>query len=430
MTLKFSTCITYLLLLFSFSAYAAEDGAANGNNQESTDASVPTFLYVDTKKGGSKDWSSYLADTSQANISAAGLLGISGESITTVENLRDLVVSLKGLDNNGDKATLAIAVNPGRTGISPIGLADYARSPLMRLLANTTFAYAQGGTEISDISFERRAVSVETSATLFAEDDIVVAFPRAVAKAETEGCKNILDSAYTAAMQYRVKQQGDSRSVHDMSAEELGALKAQVKTLPLGGIQAQDITTALSEKDKADLNEKSKTCYDTVKEKLRWNVSRVSLVYGQGWIKQKDSDGGDDSLGRTFAASISYGLDGTRDVLSDHVLLSATYRKTQNEPVLETLTTGAKTDRDTSLLSGRVTVGGSKIRAVVEGSDADSKEVTASQRAYKLALGIDFRLREALWINLRAGRQRSINGDSNETGSLLSISYSPSALLN
>ena len=54
---------------------------------------------------------------------------------------------------------------------------------------------------------------------------------------------------------------------------------------------------------------------------------------------------------------------------------------------------------------------------------------TASQRAFTRALGLDLRVQEDLWLGLRFGRQRKIDGSGTEIGSLLSLSYSPTGLL-
>ena len=65
----------------------------------------------------------------------------------------------------------------------------------------------------------------------------------------------------------------------------------------------------------------------------------------------------------------------------------------------------------------------------IEVSDARSREITASQRAFKQALGLDYRITDGAWINLRVGKQRTVDGTDDETGTLFNVSYSPEALL-
>ncbi len=364
-----------------------------------TDAAAQ-YVYKDTK-GDSENWPAYLTDASASAVSAAGILGISGESVTTVQTLRDVAVGLKGLSTDGNGATLAVSLTPGRTGLSPISLEQYVANPFLRFVSNITFGYAQGDTEISSTKFERRAVSVEASHLVFARDDLVVSYPALYARKD-DGCAS------------------PTTAIKSPTGAEIGA--ADVLEPSDGGFQE------VPEDEQNAADALAAECYRKAVNEQRWNPSRFSVAYGQGWINGQDDADGEESLGRTLALSGAYGFEGLGK-LSDALQLSATYRHTRAEPVLESLITGPFMKRDTTLWVGRLTAGSRRFRALVEVSNADKHDVTASQRAFRQALGIDLRVRETLWLSLRIGKQRTVDGTDDETGSIFSISYSPSALL-
>ena len=66
---------------------------------------------------------------------------------------------------------------------------------------------------------------------------------------------------------------------------------------------------------------------------------------------------------------------------------------------------------------------------MIEASNAKSDQITASQRVFKSAFGIDYRVSDGVWLNFRLGKQRKIDGTGDEIGSFFGLSVSPSALL-
>src|SRR5262245_17306348 len=124
-------------------------------------ADAPQTIFEKLK--GTINWADLLTDHAPGSISASNMLGIDGDSVTNVENVRDVVVAVKGLTSNGSNAIFGLSITPARTSLSPMDLSTYASGALWRLLGSTTFGYAQGDATIEGKDFERRAMSIETS---------------------------------------------------------------------------------------------------------------------------------------------------------------------------------------------------------------------------------------------------------------------------
>lgn len=380
----------------------------------------PKTIYKDSHGNPLDDWTQYLVDDAAGSVSAASLLGISGEAVAPVENVRDLVASLKGLSSEGDNATLALSVTPGRTELAPVDHRWYYDSNWARLLANITIGYAQGDADIGGTAFERRATSIETGFIVDKKEDPVIMLGDTLAAAKG---KCDLDDpeknpdVVLARKTERDKLKAARKAAGSDANEGVDNTPEEVATL-----ESDDIAKA----EEAAINE----CFDEALKKLRWNATRFSLMYGTGWIKPK-SGGDQETLGHTGVLSFTYGFEQKvfGEWLKKSLAATVIYRYTSDEPILETLETAAVRKKDSSLVVGRLAGGTEKIRGLIEVSDARSDDITASQRAFKQAVGLDVRVYDATWINLRFGRQRTIDGTENEIGSLLTISYSPSALL-
>lgn len=378
------------------------------------------------KAEGATEWTDYLSDSAAGSVSAASLLGISGETVAPVQNLRDLVAGLKGLSSGGDEGTLAVSFTPGRTGISPVSYAWYASSTLARALASTTFGYAQGDADIEDAAFERRAVSVETSFVLHDADDEVVMVGNVLAQPVGTECDF---DALPDVQKLRADYDADKEKRQLAADLKVQADIAAGKLSP--GTDSPPVNVVLQDSDLAKVKNKHfEACFAATLKKVRWNRSRLAFMYGTGWIRPKSGGGGQEGLGHTVVGSFAYGFEELSWAWpKNHIGLTVTYRQTFNEPVLESLVTGPINEKNGSLVVGQLAGGSNRIRGLVEVSNAKSSDITASQRAFKQAFGLDVRVYEGTWLNLRVGRQRSIKGDETETASLLSITYSPSALL-
>lgn len=399
------------------------------NQISADDKRTPTELFTETS-GISSKWEDYLTDSAAGSVSAAGLLGIDGQSVKTVENVRDLVAAFDGFRTEDGQGTMAFSITPGRTEVTHVDLPTYYENPWARQWANTTFGYAQGKQEISSAQFDRYAYSVETSILFDRAQDPVLAFADAIYAAQGK-CALETDPVIVAAAK-AVRENGETiqsigRAIdnarrrvgngeHLPEAEKPEALEAQKNALEQKqpGLQAN-----LAAAERVVVND----CYASTMTSIAWNRSRVAFLYGGGWIKPIDESlGGEKSLGHTAVITGTWGV-------HKSVGLTALLRGTWDEPILETLGTGAVQKKDSTLIVGRAAFGGERLRFLVEGSNAKDKDVTASQRAFKVAAGLDARVYNALWVSLRFGRQSKVSGGDDESASLLSISYSPTALL-
>jgi hypothetical protein len=366
---------------------------------------------------GGEDWDKYLVDTASGSVSASGLLGVSGESVTTIENVRDVVIAARGLSSNESKESFGLSITPARTSILPMNLHSYSRSWVRRLLGSLTFSYAQGAASIEGADYDRKAFAIDTNAFLFREDDPVVATAIAYGSPEC----NILAPALPSQPPSRGLGAAAPSGAPAPSASEGAAVPA---VLGPGSAEEQSI------KQRAD------ACRQRTLESLRWNRSQVSIAYGAARINPEAGEGDERSLGRTLSASVIYGFDhvpGASDLLQEireRLSLSINYRKSWDEPVLTTLGLPQVIERDSSLTVVRLTGGSNAFRLLAEVSNAKARDITASQRAFKKALGVDVRIWENTWVNLRVGEQRTLNGADTETGSLVTLSYSPTKLIN
>lgn len=406
---------------------------------EKTPEQQANEIYSETDGVASKDWTDYLTDEAAGSVSAAGMLSISGDSITNVENVRDLVASLKGLSSDDSKATLAISVTPGRSDLSPFSLQSYYNNPLVRLAANTTFGYAQGDAEISGTKFERQAASIETSFYFSPEeDDPVIALQARVSGSYGKGgaCDLMPSEAQAAPAAAAAPKQGEPKSAEEQRLSDL--LQGGANQVPAAAVPADQLAqrspndavrpTPVPEDQQTSFQNQVAECDAEVTKGFRWNRSRGSVAFATGWIKPKTGPGKEESLGQTAVVSLAYGFDHW-DSLRQNLQAAVIYRYSWDEPVLDSLVTGPLQEKDKSLVVFRLVGGSKRFRALLEVSDAHSDDVTSSQRTFKQAVGLDVRLHEATWLNLRVGRQSSVDGTDDETGSVVSISYSPTALL-
>jgi len=375
-----------LLLLVSLGAIAA-------------DAPDATPLF---KTEGDDNWADYLTDSAAAPISASGILGISGESVTVIENVRSLGFAVSGLTSDATDEGFGLSITPARTSIVPMNLSSYAKSWVMRLIGSLTVSYAQGDATIADLDYQRTAYAVDTNSYFDQADDPIVAF------ANSQCVRTILDETTAQPLTAPAAPAGAP-----VPGEPEGAAVPAVNT------NAAEV---------AAITKRADACRTKVVAALPWNRSQISLAYGEGRIKPKDGSRGEDSLGKTLAVGIVYGFDHFA-ALKDNYALSLNYRQTDDEPVLDTLAQPLPVFKDSSLFVGRLSGGSDSHRLFLEMSNARSHGITASQRAFKQAVGLDLRIFEGTWLNVRIGKQRKIDGSDDETGTLVSLSYSPKTLL-
>jgi hypothetical protein len=386
---------------------------------------------------GNLAWKDVLTDNATGAITAAAMLGIKGDSVRPVENLRDLVVSLEGLGSDNERGTFGISITPARTNLAKPDLVRYHQRENYgyRLLASTTLSYAQGDTEISSIKFARRAVAVDTGLFLNPDDDPVIALNNAYAGRDSRG------NAITAPTECSFPVLFPPKPPPNQPAATLPptAPSTPAPSAPPSSANTPATAPALASTTDAkapalaaaEEAARSKQAYNACAQKvldgLRWNRSYLSASLATGWIKPADGGGDQRKLGRAAVVGLVYGFDHL-EYLKQGAALTLAWRRTLDEPILDTLTTTDVRTKNSNLVMIRLAGGSETIRALIEASNAKG-EVTPSQRAFTRALGVDFRVMKDLWLNLRVGRQRTIDGSDTEVGSLLSISYSPTALI-
>lgn len=373
---------------------------------------------------GEAKWADLQSDTGPGSVAAAHMLGIGGDGVATVENVKGLVTSLKGLSTQGGKGTLALGIAPARTSFAPMDLSTYAgagrsmNGTVARILGSTSFGYAQGATTLSGHDFDRRAVSVQTSWYLRDRDDPILALAMAVRDESGAECKFVLQPA--------------KPPLPAAASAPGGALSPSAPTGGGGANTATAATTGATrpqEVDAADAKQRFSACSKRVAESLKWNRSIASLSASRGWIRPSDGSAAERSMGTAFTANLTLGFNPEIASFNSGLALTLGHRRTLKEPILATLTQAAPQPQNTSLTLIRLTGGGDKSRLLFEASNARKGLPTESQRTFKHAVGFDMQLAPEVWLNFRAGRQQAISDNRLETGSLLSLSWSPKALM-
>jgi hypothetical protein len=340
-----------------------------------------------------------LVDYSNASVSAASLAGVGGSAPTVVENLRDVSLALKG-DTPLSRKLFALSVTPSRTdwAFPRVSLADYKKNISSRLIASTTVGYAQGESTHEKVDFRRRAWSIETSAFFDPKDDpvVVVANRDCAASANT-----VLTSPQPTAPQPTAS---GAATLDNVTTRDAAKLKAALKAYD------DCADKALAEANK------------------RWNKSRWSVSIATGWIQRADGTGPSERLGTTLAAGVVYGFDHV-PVLRENAAWTLLLRRNSGEPVLKSLVQGPLQTQNNTLWATRLSGGSPTFRGVIELSDKRQRAATTSELTFTRAFGVDLRVMDGLWLNLRSGKQRKIDGNGEEIGSLVTLSYSPSASL-
>lgn len=420
---------------------------------------------IDSVKGkiDAKTIEELLVDNAAVSAPAASLAGIDADNLSIVENVRDFSFLLSALDKNSKG--IALALTPARTTapFPAISLKQYRESRALRLLGSLTLGYAQGKLSQDGSDYTRRAVSVGTSDYVDPDDDPVVAVAKAnecttaafdqvpdtptvsqveanrlveLALLEQRAAAGNEDAIKTIA-EIRVRtDRGDASAKVDLEVIRRATLTRaaqrgdQAAAAELKRLQRLDRGDPKMTADiqKAAL-EAFNTCADAVlkKQAEKWNRSRYAVSYATGAIRG-ETNRVHETLGQTLAASVLYGFDAV-PALRERAAVTLFARFAWREPVLETLGTGATEFRNSTLLAARVSGGSSTFRGLVEVSNARASRVTMTQRTFTRALGIDYRIMSGLWLNLRYGKQQRVDGTGDETGSFLTLNYSPSASL-
>lgn len=337
------------------------------------------------KTNGEATLAKVVVDTAPGSVSAMSLLGISGDQSSVIQNPRNLTLALRAIDG---KNAFGLSITPARTSLIPMEISTYNESDVARLWAATTLSYAQGRADVDGATYERRAVAVESSYFFFPhKDDPLVMYWDALEKA----AENPMDEKNNCVL-----------------------IPPQRPDSPTG-----DELTQL-------LDKRAQACRDQVAKGARWNVSRAWASWATGHY-HAENGGTRHSLGRTAVLGLTWGIGDAGAKTATAITVAM--KRASGAPVLKTFGNAEPTRKNSDLVTLRVAVGSQKLRVLLEGSNVRNDEPTALDRNYKRALGLDVNVAEGWWLNLRVGTQRRIDNTGDESGSAISISYSPKALL-
>lgn len=362
----------------------------------------PSGLTLTDKHTGNIPVSEMQVDLAPGTVSAFGLLGIAGNTVTPIENIRDFTMAIKGLD--GD-AGFGLSVTPARTAFMPMSVHTYYNSLAARIWAGTTLSFGQATVKVEDAMYRQRAWGVETSFYLDAQrDDPMVTYWDRLAKAGNGDMTDIC--------------------VLPQSKPKDPTLAAGTST---GSEQGSKVPRVVPDEELAVDNKRAQACFDSVRKSLRWNASRAWASWVGGRYSPTASGGSSHGLGRTVVLGLTYGFgDGAKEQAG---AITLAFRRTSGEPVLATYGLAQPERRDARLTTLRGVYGSNTLRLLLEASHTQDERPTASQRAFKRAIGLDWRLAEGVWVTARMGRQRRIDNSGEETGATVGLSISPSALI-
>jgi hypothetical protein len=383
----------------------------------------------DAKKAGS-GLDDYTVDVTAGAISASGLVGLTGSAITQVETAQDIVAALQPAATSGAKVGFGLAITPARTALTPMPASLYRGSDdggnwsnwYWRVLGATTLSYAQTSTDISSTTYRKQAVSLDTSYYLKRSEDPILMGQDAFGKCD-ERQKLDRKAAQAGRDENLAKRLKAAAQlvINDPKASEDAKLKAEQQ------LNSAEDTIAKAEDIKKssvpDTEAANKKCIDDKLATSKWNASRLSLSFGTGWIQPEDSSMGKESLGRSAT------LNGLFEAGSQGAV-NLSLRRTTHEVDLTTLTT-TPAFKSSNLAALRYTYGtkddNGAIKVLGEVSNAKASEVTQSNSVFKYAFGVDARLAKGLWLEFRLGRNRTIDGTSNQTTGLLTLTFAPTA---
>jgi hypothetical protein len=370
--MNFLNALAVAAMLISPLAYA------DNSNQ-----SVPTQLYQNASGtqpvAGTTDWSSYQTDTAPSSISAAGMLGISGGAITTVESVKDVSVAINSLTSGGANSGMALSFTPARTAIAPMSQQYYVDEKtggfFTHLIASTTIGYAENNTTISSATYHQQAVSIQASGFFSRNDDPVIGLFNSISDGKFGcGAADIINQPLTPPIAKSGQNAGGATDAPATPAETIAAHQKRWAT-----------------------------CKDNLAKATRWNPSSYSFGYAAGWIQPTTGTAGQTTLGKTLFVGAQYGFlnpknaDGTIDTSSTKGMLFAiAYRRSNDEPVLNTLGTSQITYQNSGIGYAKLSGGSSTLRGLLEYNSTKSTNITESQLAFKEAIGID-----ANWPRIR-----------------------------
>ena len=346
----------------------------------------------------------YQADLSAGPVSASEILGLSASAITTIQSPKDFVVALNALSSDTGKAGFGLSFTPARTRFAPVSIAEYRASLISRAWAGTNFSYAQNTVSQGGVDYSQQAYALHLALYLDKDDD-----PAVAAYNGFENCTALLK----------------------LAEDRTDRLLAIRKQLQAQGVPAEDLnaraTEQLKKEDKfaTEATPVYKACVDSAinRAKAKWNASQLALTAGDGTIHNPATGSSHLSLGSMYSVAAAVGPNADN-------LLNVTVRRNVNALELSSIAT-TPTYKSSTLAGARWTyraIDTQDLYALAEVSNAKASSTTTSG-VFKYAVGIDKRLTEGLWIELRVGRNHTQDGSSEQTTALMSLKLSPKSSL-
>lgn len=370
------------------------------------------------------DLKDYLVDINGGAVGAHEILGLPASVVSAIQTPKDFVAALNTASGDAGKAGFGISFTPARSGFRPmaVSIGDYANKSNLftRVWGGTTFSYAQGGKTIDGIDYRQSAVAVQVNYYLDPEDDPSIAARKSFAECAPHAMSNV---EFLTEVDKRWQSKIAAKGGTQLTGNEIAALKSEVEA----EVKAENASSGLF-KALRDSKAAAKKCvsdgYKKAKEK--WNKSVVGLTLGQGWIKGPAGGLGRRSLGRHAALSLAWA---PREL--NNSLLNLTIRRVDREVDTSTLA-GTTAFKSSSLAAARYTYGYGEDQdtyLIAELSNAKARKMTEANAAFKSALGIDRKIGDGMWLELRVGRSRAADSGKTENKALFNLKLSPEAKL-
>lgn len=370
------------------------------------------------------DLKDYLVDINGGAVGAHEILGLPASVVSAIQTPKDFVAALNTASGDAGKAGFGISFTPARSGFRPmaVSIGDYSNKSNLftRVWGGTTFSYAQGGKTIDGTDYRQTAMAVQVSYYLDPEDDPSIAARKSFSECAPHAMSN---AEFLTEVDKRWQAKIAAKGGSQLTGNEIAALKTEVEA----EVKAENASSGLF-KALRDSKAAAKKCvsdgYKKAKEK--WNKSLVGLTLGQGWIKGPAGGLGRTSLGRHAALSLAWA---PREL--NNSLLNLTIRRVDREVDTSTLA-GTPAFKSSSLAAARYTYGygdDQDTYLIAEISNAKANKMTEANAAFKSALGIDRKIGDGMWLELRVGRSRAADSGKTESKALFNLKLSPEAKL-
>lgn len=385
-------------------------------------AMLPALASAQATEGN--DLKDYLVDINGGVVGAHEILGLPASVVSSIQTPKDFVAALNTASGDAGKAGFGISFTPARSGFRPmaVSIGDYSNESnlLTRLWGGTTLSYAQGSKTIDGTDYRQMALAVQVSYYLTSEDDPSIAARTGFANCAQHAMSN---AEFLTEVDKRWQSKMAAKGGSQLSGAEIAALKTEVEN----EVKAENASSGLF-KALRDSKAAAKKCVsDAYKQaKAKWNKSLVGLTLGQGWIRGPAGGLERTSLGRHAALTLAWA---PREL--ENSLFNLTVRRVDRE--LDTSTLGGTPSfKSSSLAAARYTYGygdDQDTYLIAEVSNAKASKMTEANAAFKSAFGLDRKIGEGMWLELRVGRSRAADSGKLESKALFNLKLSPEAKL-